>query len=72
MEKIKYVGNIHTYMREINTKTEIIYDKDGTMTGEGKESYIALWRGMYDGITECKKVTEKYAEPMVICDGTKV
>jgi len=42
------------------------------MTGEGKESYVALWRGTYTGINDCKKVTAKYPEPIVICDGTKV
>jgi|SaaInl47_10m_RNA_FD_contig_91_111058_length_721_multi_2_in_0_out_0_2 hypothetical protein len=42
------------------------------MTREGKESYVALWRGMYTGINECKKVTDKYSEPVIICDGTKV
>lgn len=59
-------------MRQINTKAEIIHDKDGTMTKEGKESYVALWRGMYTGVPECKKVTANYAEPAVVCDGTKV
>ena len=59
-------------MRETNTFSEILHDRDGTMTREGKESYITYWRAHFDGIAECKKVTDNYAQPMAVCDGTKI